>query len=79
MPPAGGHSQRALGHLLPADVAEVFVIVGQGVKQAVDVRRSGLDVDLAREKTDRLGELEMGITLTFWTTAASGFALAGDK
>lgn len=55
-----GDDDRALGHLLAADVGEVNFISGINLKPFVEPRRSGLDVDLPGEKADGLGQARNG-------------------
>ena len=56
VPAGGGDRDGPLGHLLAADVGEVFVVVRELLKQFVESRRRRLDVELAGEEGDRLRE-----------------------
>ena len=54
MAAGGGDRDRPLGHLLAADVGEVFVVVRQLLEQFIEPRGRRFDVELAGEKGDRL-------------------------
>ncbi len=56
MPAGGGDGDGALGHLLAADVGEVDFVAGQRLEPFVEPGRGGVDLDLAGEKADRLGQ-----------------------
>ena len=56
VPAGGGDRDGPLGHLLAADVGEVFVVVRELLEQFVEPRRRRLDVELAGEEGDRLRE-----------------------
>lgn len=53
---SGGNGNRALGHLLPAHVAEVDIVVVELREELIELRWGGLDLQLSREESGRFGE-----------------------
>jgi hypothetical protein len=56
MPAGGGDRDGPLGHLLAADVGEVFVVVRELLEELTQSRWRRFNVELAGEKCDRLRE-----------------------